>query len=74
MGLADFPIHHSPFTIHHSPFTIHHSAFTIQHSGEVIDDPHARFQHARRPCRRQARSGDRRACHADLPDDLLCLR
>ena len=32
------------------------------------------FQHARRSRRRQARSGDRRARHADLPDDVLRLR
>ena len=33
-----------------------------------------RLQHARRPCRRQARSGDRRAGNADLPDHLLRVR
>jgi hypothetical protein len=35
---------------------------------------HPWFQHARGPCRRQARSHHRRARHADLPDDLLRLR
>ena len=35
---------------------------------------HTGLQHARHPCRRQARSGDRRARHADLPDDVLRLR
>ena len=33
-----------------------------------------RFQHARHPCRRQARPGDRRAGNADLPDHLLRLQ
>ena len=33
-----------------------------------------RLQHARRPCWRQARSGDRGAGNTDLPDHVLCIR
>ena len=42
--------------------------------GEVHVSARTRLQHARRPCRRQARSGDRRARDADLPDHVLRVR
>ena len=42
--------------------------------GGVLVSARTRLQHARRPCRRQARSGDRRARNADLPDHVLRVR
>ena len=71
-------------TIHYSPFTPLQSAASFAMNGDRPQtgfsrerfhvSARTRLQHARRPCRRQARSGDRRARDADLPDHVLRLR